>query len=104
MHLGGQIEQVTTILIFAETQAYFSRAPLLAGQIMDDFENNPVLRCEPVLPVDQRNAMALLRQHRDKAFSFCDAVSFVLMRRLGIRRVASFDHHFKQAGGFLTLP
>ncbi len=36
----------------------------------------------------------ILRQ----AISFTDSVSFVLMRREGIKRALSFDKHFRHAG------
>jgi len=91
---------VVTPLILAETHAYFCRAPRRALQILDDLENNPVMRCEPLFPADQEAAIRLLRQYTDKSYSFCDAFSFVIMRRLGLRRVLSFDEHFRQFGEF----
>jgi predicted nucleic acid-binding protein len=94
---------VTTPLVLAETHAYFTRAPRRRQQILDDVERNPIIRCESFTPQDQAEAIRLLRQHRDKSYSFCDAVSFVVMRRLGLTRVATFDEHFRQFGGFEVL-
>src|SRR5204863_3903536 len=37
-------------------------------------------------------------QHADKTFSLTDCVSFVLMKKLGIREALTFDRHFTQAG------
>ena len=54
-----------------------------------------------VVWVDQRlhlEAMELLERRPDKSWSLCDAVSFVLMERLGIREALTTDHHFEQAG------
>src|SRR5579872_1908789 len=86
MLLKEKYSLVVTTLVLAETQAYFSKTPIRSRQILDDFENNPVLTSEQVTHLDEKAAIALLRQHHDKTYSFCDAVSFVLMRRLGIRR------------------
>jgi predicted nucleic acid-binding protein len=95
---------VITLLVFAETHAYFAKAQFRSKQILDDFEQNPVFDCEEVSLRDQQEAIRLLRQYRDKSFSFCDAVSFVVMRRLGLRRVASLDDHFRQFGEFDVIP
>ena len=94
---------VITPLIVAETHAYFARAPHRARQILDDFESNPVMICELLSPGDQQAAIRLLREQRDKSYSFCDAVSFAVMRRLGIKRVATFDEHFRQFGEFEVI-
>jgi uncharacterized protein len=53
---------------------------------------------------DHRRAVELVRAHEDKTYSLCDAVSFVVMERLRIRRAASFDHHFRQYGRFEVVP
>jgi len=47
-------------------------------------------------------AIDLLRKRLDKGWSLCDAVSFVLMRQLGITEALTTDHHFEQAG-FIKL-
>ena len=52
---------------------------------------------------DFRAAWELFRSHADKEYSFTDCTSFVVMRRLGIRKAAALDRHFAQAG-FEVLP
>ncbi len=98
--LVSRIQFAFTSLTLAEAHAYFSRSPLIRIQVLDDAQRNPVLHWEPVFPADETEAIRLLRQHQDKSYSFCDAVSFVVMRRLGLRRAASFDDHFRQFGEF----
>jgi predicted nucleic acid-binding protein len=41
-------------------------------------------------------ALDLLDERSDKAYSLCDAVSFVLMRRENIIEALTTDHHFEQ--------
>lgn len=45
-----------------------------------------------------RVALRLLQKRLDKAWTLCDAVSFVLMRELKIEEALTTDHHFDQAG------
>ncbi len=44
------------------------------------------------------SALALLRSRLDKIYSLCDAVSFLLMRKLGITEALTTDRHFEQEG------
>lgn len=46
----------------------------------------------------EQQAEDILRQYTDQDFSFADAVSFALMRQLGINEAFAFDHHFSVAG------
>ena len=51
--------------------------------------------------VDQvlhESALNLLENRRDKLYSLCDAVSFVLMRERGIVDALTTDKHFEQEG------
>ncbi|GBC96483.1 tRNA(fMet)-specific endonuclease VapC [bacterium HR16] len=45
-----------------------------------------------------RAALTLLEARPDKTYSLCDAVSFVIMRLLGITEALTTDRHFEQEG------
>ena len=47
-------------------------------------------------------AFAWLRRHDERDYSFVDATSFTVMRRLGIEEAFAFDEDFS-AAGFLEL-
>jgi predicted nucleic acid-binding protein len=49
-------------------------------------------------PKDLLQAMDLLKKYADQAVSFTDCLSFVLMRKDGIRDCFAFDRHFQAAG------
>ncbi len=56
------------------------------------------LRRMAPLAEHEGKAWELLEQRTDKDYSFVDAVSFVVMRALGLRDAFSFDVHFAQEG------
>jgi len=58
---------------------------------------------ERVRPLDETRAIDLLRRHADKRYSFCDALSFVIMEQLGIAEALAFDGDFKSYGKFVLL-
>lgn len=53
---------------------------------------------------DEEQAKGILFRYDDKDFSFADAISFVIMERLGIEYVFTFDHHFAQYGLTVLTP
>lgn len=53
---------------------------------------------------DFRQAWELFRRYHDKAWSFTDCTSRVIMERLGIQRAFAFDDHFCQFGTVTVLP
>jgi uncharacterized protein len=94
---------LSTPFVFAEVHATFSRSVLVREQIIADFWENRLLYLAEISTNDHRNAIALLRQHEDKTYPFCDAISFVIIQRLQVRRAAAFDDHFHQFGEFEVL-
>jgi predicted nucleic acid-binding protein len=48
--------------------------------------------------MDWKQALRLMQKFADQGVSFTDCVSFVLMRREGLREVFGFDGHFTAAG------
>jgi uncharacterized protein len=95
---------VTTLPVICEIHATFSRTPRKRAQVLEELFNNPLVTVEDVSHQDQKAAIELLRANHDKTYPLCDAISFVIMRRLKIHRAASFDIHFRQIGEFEVVP
>jgi|SRR5579863_6154819 len=94
---------VTTLAVLCEIHANFSRNRLKRALVLEDLWNNPLVTVEEISHQDQTEAIELLRDHHDKSYSLCDALSLVVMRRLGAKRVVTFDNHFKQFGAFEVI-
>ncbi len=47
---------------------------------------------------DEQQARDIVLRYTDKDFSLIDAISFVIMQRVGIPYAFTFDHHFSQYG------
>ncbi|MBI4737504.1 MAG: PIN domain-containing protein [candidate division NC10 bacterium] len=61
------------------------------------------MQIERAMPEDERRAVQIVLQFRDKDFSLVDASSFALMERLRLRQAIAFDPHFRQYGQFIVL-
>jgi predicted nucleic acid-binding protein len=53
---------------------------------------------------DLQRALVIFETYRDKAWSFTDCSSLVVMQRLGIREAISLDQHFRQMPGITVFP
>lgn len=93
---------VVTPFIFAESHAYFCRSTI-RHQVVRDFWQNPAVVFELPSYSDQEQAVSILNERPDKTYSFADAISFVIMMRLGLQEVVTFDRHFHQFGGFTVI-
>jgi Predicted nucleic acid-binding protein, contains PIN domain len=104
---GRPYSFVTTPLIVAETHVLLKsrlerrvtplHARAIARQAIEGIYRSGVL-IETVTPSDQQAAVALLAQYADQDFSYTDATSFTVMRRLGISLAFTFDGDFTAAG------
>lgn len=74
----------------------------LAVAFLDDIRDG-LCAVERVGPIDEARAMDLLRQYGDKSFSFCDALSFMAMERLGLTEALAFDEDFQSYGKIVVL-
>ncbi len=90
----------TTLPVICEIHAHFAPSRRKKRAVIDDFYCNPVVEIAEVSARDQDDALNLLRAHHDKSYSLCDAISFVVMRRLKVARALVFDDHFRQFGEF----
>lgn len=97
---------LTTNLVLAEVHALVCRARGSGAgvDLLDMVYSDPQFA---VVHVDRDLETAAtdrwLRVFQDHPFSLCDAVSFEVMRREGIRQAFTLDHHFAVAG-FTMLP
>ena len=65
---------------------------------LDGLLAHPTITVEWVTERRYVDAVALLRTRRDKRYSLCDAVSFLIMRERGVTDALTTDHHFEQEG------
>lgn len=94
-------ELVTTNTVVVETYALLLNRTRGGREhaigFLDHLERTQ-LRVERVSEDDERKAIALVRGHVDKAYSLCDAQSFVVMERLQITEAVAADTDFRQHG------
>lgn len=64
---------------------------------------NKIARIEHVSVADFYNAYSTFVKYSDKAWSFTDCTSYVLMQRLAITKDVTLDHHFVQMPGIQVV-
>lgn len=109
--LFAQAEQeswrlVTTNAVVYETHALLTsrtREGREAGLRFVDHIERGFCEVVRVTRDDEAAAIFILRDHQDKTYSFCDALSFVDMERLGVAEAIAFDRHFREYGRFTVL-
>jgi uncharacterized protein len=96
---------LTTTLVVAEAYALVRRRAgyQAAMRVLDLLEASPHVTRVPVDRGLEQAAEQILRQYREQEFSYADAVSVAVMRRLGITDAFAFDRHFATAG-FTRVP
>ena len=96
---------VTTSYVFDEVLTFLNARHLhsKAVEVGKNLLKSPTVT---LVHVDEElfdEAWAYFQKRDDKRYSMTDCVSFVLMKRMGLKQALTFDRHFKQAG-FIKLP
>lgn len=92
---------VITNYIRIETHALLNSR--VSHEVALRFLEDPGWLIEWVSLEDEQKAIRLLHRYYDKSFSLSDATSFIIMERLGLRSVITFDKHFSQYGYNLLI-
>jgi predicted nucleic acid-binding protein len=95
-----QLKLTTTSYIFDEVVTYFNNRNLhqKAVEIGTRLINSSVVE---FIHIDEPiffEAWQFFQKHKDKSYSLTDCISFVIMSRLNINTLLTFDRHFEQAG------
>jgi predicted nucleic acid-binding protein len=91
---------LTTNHVVGETWTFLRRrlghGPALA--FVEQIASSPRVSIRHVDDSLERDAWEWLRRHDEREYSFVDATSFALMRRLGLHEALAFDGDFAAAG------
>jgi uncharacterized protein len=99
----GDRALVTSNHVRGETWTWLNRrrGHAAAVRFLDQLARTSRLRLEFATPEREREALDWLRRRDEREYSFVDATSFAVMRRLAIREAFAFDDDF-EAAGFLV--
>jgi predicted nucleic acid-binding protein len=106
LHLSSKELFVTTDYVIDETLTLFKAR----GNYEKAFALGHELFAEQLAKLiyvtseDVNAAWQVFAAHRDKAWSFTDCVSYVVMKRLDVTEAFAFDEHFRQFGFALVRP
>lgn len=95
---------VTTSHVRGETWTFLRRRAGHAAAVsfLDALHGTPRVAVEAVDGDTEEQALAWLRRHDERKYSFVDATSFAFMRRRRLRETLAFDGDFA-AAGFVEL-
>jgi len=94
----------TTNFILDEIYTYFCHAHEIAIEMAELIMNNSLIALHRINADDEDGAWQILKSYADKDFSYTDATSFAITKRLGLETVFAFDEHFDQYGRFSIVP
>jgi predicted nucleic acid-binding protein len=96
----GNTQLTTTNHVQGETWTYLRRRAghRAAVEFLDALDRSPRVGIFRVSEEAEVRALAWLRRHDEREYSFVDATSFVAMQSLRVHEALSFDGDFSAAG------
>jgi predicted nucleic acid-binding protein len=70
----------------------------VANEVGENLRGGNIAQVHRITPADEDAAWQVFSRYRDKAFSFTDCTSFVLMRRLKLDVAVAIDSDFRTYG------
>jgi predicted nucleic acid-binding protein len=98
--LAGRVKPILTEWVFIETMNLTkarlgpAHATAFGRQLKASKAFYPVILND----LDKQTTWEIFDQYHDKAWSYTDCSLLAVARRLTIRRIFAFDHHFRQMG------
>lgn len=91
---------MTTAWVLTEVANTLSASHLRSGflSLLDDLQSDDEVAIVAPEPETFAQGIDLYRNRLDKNWSLTDCISFVVMKREGIKQALTGDHHFEQAG------
>ncbi len=94
-----QYSFVTTDAVLLELgNAVVRHSKPKAIKIIEDFYTSDNVNIVNLTPQLFEEAFNLYKQYEDKTWGLVDCLSFIVMWKLNINKVLTFDKHFSQAG------
>jgi predicted nucleic acid-binding protein len=90
------LDETLTLL---KARSHVDRARFFGARLLDGRAAN----LEYLTRGDVQQAWITFSTFRDKAWSFTDCTSYVVMKRLGITAVVALDEHFRQMSGIAVV-
>ena len=87
---------ITTNFVVAEAHALILSN--LGANVAREWLRSVSIPIWQVAKSEEEEAKEIIFRFKDKAYTLTDAISFVVMRKLGIRKAFAFDRHFQQFG------
>jgi len=96
--LGAGDLLVTTSCVLVETHALVQRR--LGMDVLRRFQQDivPILEIEWVEQHSYSLGADMVGRRDKRTLSLVDCISFIVMKRLGIKRAFTFDEHFREEG------
>ena len=101
--VGSGARLLTTNFILDETLTWFRRDADARESVGRAILESALVDYVRLEEADERRAWSLCLKLRDKDFSYTDLTSFVLMERLKVREVFTFDEDFRRYGRFEVI-